>query len=215
MLHAAACRCVAERPLGRALSSRRAGRRPLGAWSVFGFAARVRRAAARVIAESFGGKWLVETRDAAVLGLGLEQAVVEAQGLAAWSWACRVRWGVEGRRGREAGRLSARACWLVSAHGFLFFCLFSARPCCGAWWSCGRVGPWRLLMARAAPAVGFVFERLPPLRRAVGRANPRLRSACVAVCVFRGVVCVVTERGSVAGPGFSVFEGTGDGPGCG
>ena len=133
------------------------------------------------IAESFGGKWLVETRDAAVLGLGLEQAVVEAQGLAAWSWACRVRWGVEGRRGREAGRLSARACWLVSAHGFLFFCLLSARPGCGAWWSCGRVGPWRLLMARAAPAVGFVFERLPPLRRAVGRANPRLRSACVAV----------------------------------
>ena len=96
---------------------------PFGAWSVFGFAARVRRAAARVIAESFGGKWLVETRDAAVLGLGLEQAVVEAPGLAAWSWACRVRWGVEGRRGREAGRLSARACWLVSAHGFLFFCL--------------------------------------------------------------------------------------------
>ena len=122
MLHAAACRCVAERPLGRALSSRRAGRRPLGAWSVFGFAARVRHAAARVIAESFGGKWLVETRDAAVLGLGLEQAVVEAQGLAAWSWACRVRWGVEGRRGREAGRLSARACWLAGAHGFLFFC---------------------------------------------------------------------------------------------
>ena len=61
-----------------------------GASRVFGFGAGFWRAAPRGIAESVSGEWLVETRGAAVLELGSEQAVVEAQGWAAWSWACRV-----------------------------------------------------------------------------------------------------------------------------
>ena len=67
------------------------GPKARGASRVFGFAAGFWRAAPRGIAESVGGKWLVETGGAAVLELGSEQAVVEAQGRGpAWSWACRV-----------------------------------------------------------------------------------------------------------------------------
>ena len=66
------------------------GPKARGASGVFGFAAGFWRAAPRGVAESVGGKWLVETGGAAVLELGSEQAVVEAQGWSAWSWACRV-----------------------------------------------------------------------------------------------------------------------------
>ena len=191
MLHAAACRCMAERPLGRALSSRRAGRRPLGAWSVFGFAARVRHAAARVIAESFGGKWLVETRDAAVLGLGLEQAVVEAQGLAAWSWACRVRWDDEGRRGREAGRLSARACWLVSAHGFLFFCLLSVIGSAGLRCLVELRARWSLAASHGAcSASRRVCFRAASTASSCGRQGESAVAECLCRCLSIPRRCV-------------------------
>ena len=143
---------------------------------MFGFAARVWRAAARVIAESFGGKWLVETRDAAVLELGLEQAVVEAQGFAAWSWACRKRWEAEGRRGREGGRLSARAGWLVS------FFLLMALLGCGAWWSCGRVVVPGGFSWRVQRQPWGLFSS--GLRRFVVRSAGRIRGCGVPVSLF-------------------------------
>ena len=61
-----------------------------------------------------------------LLEQGLEQAVVEAAGLAAWSWARRKRREAEARRGREAGRLSARAWWLASEYGFLFLLIIGS-----------------------------------------------------------------------------------------
>ena len=81
---------MVDAPPRPALVVQARGPKAPGASRVFGFGAGFWRAAPRGISESVSGEWLVETRGAAVLELGSEQAVVEAQGWAAWSWACRV-----------------------------------------------------------------------------------------------------------------------------